>query len=598
MQTRGLLVTLLVVACLLQAGHLLHKSFRVPHYKPRASIRDLTWGDINFIHTTDTHGWYSGHLNQKIYKGNWGDFVSFTTKLRALAHENNQDLLLIDSGDRHDGNGFSDVTTPNGLYSTPVFLKQNYDLLTIGNHELYVWENSLQEYDLVVNHFPDKYVSSNVEIRINDTFVPFGNKFKFFSTPVTNTSILSFGFLFDFQRNNDKTKVTPLKEVINQSWFKQTLQKYAEETDLIVIVTHVPITHDWPELWELHQVLRKTYRNTPIQYFGGHSHIRDFVVFDDNATGIQSGRFCETVGWTSVNFRGESLREKFSRSYIDFNTDSFAHHVNCSDVKCFETSKGKEISKLITDIRDKLGLDDPIGQVTRNNYYVDYVPLDNQKNIYHFLTHEVLHILEYPQDSKDERIIIINTGSVRYDLYKGPYTIDSQYIVSPFENDWTSISLPKKVALKIAAVLNNDGYIASSADSIDNSKLLPPHHRYNSHSRLSKRRQQVLELSDDLEIERKAKLTKGYVTIDDFGNDGDDTVHKPVIQFPVSNVVESVQLSNDNETTVDVVFYEFIRPNILWALKQLEYKEEVEPKFYSRKYLGLLLNDYVRDHKV
>jgi hypothetical protein len=101
-----------------------------------------------------------------------------------------------------------------------------------------------------------------------------------------------------------------------------------------------------------------------------------------------------------------------------------------------------------------------------------------------------------------------------------------------------------------------------------------------------------------METERKSKLAKGYLTIDDFGNDGDDTIHKPVIQFPVSNVVESVQLKNDNETTVDVVFYEFIKPNILWALEQLEYKEQVEPKFYSRKYLGLLLNDYVRDHEV
>lgn len=27
-----------------------------------APMRDLTWGQINFLHTTDTHSWVSGHF--------------------------------------------------------------------------------------------------------------------------------------------------------------------------------------------------------------------------------------------------------------------------------------------------------------------------------------------------------------------------------------------------------------------------------------------------------------------------------------------------------------------------------------------------------
>lgn len=27
-----------------------------------APMRDLTWGQLNFLHTTDTHGWIGGHL--------------------------------------------------------------------------------------------------------------------------------------------------------------------------------------------------------------------------------------------------------------------------------------------------------------------------------------------------------------------------------------------------------------------------------------------------------------------------------------------------------------------------------------------------------
>ncbi len=27
-----------------------------------APLRDLNWGQLNFLHTTDTHGWLGGHL--------------------------------------------------------------------------------------------------------------------------------------------------------------------------------------------------------------------------------------------------------------------------------------------------------------------------------------------------------------------------------------------------------------------------------------------------------------------------------------------------------------------------------------------------------
>lgn len=29
-----------------------------------APLRDLSWGQLNFLHTTDTHGWHAGHLQE------------------------------------------------------------------------------------------------------------------------------------------------------------------------------------------------------------------------------------------------------------------------------------------------------------------------------------------------------------------------------------------------------------------------------------------------------------------------------------------------------------------------------------------------------
>lgn len=42
------------------------------------------------------------------------------------------DLLLVDTGDLHDGTGLSDAVKPDGKLSMPIFDEIDYDLLTIG----------------------------------------------------------------------------------------------------------------------------------------------------------------------------------------------------------------------------------------------------------------------------------------------------------------------------------------------------------------------------------------------------------------------------------------------------------------------------------
>lgn len=580
-------------------------------------IRKLTFQDINFLHTTDTHGWYSGHLNQQIYSANWGDFVLFAFHMRNLAHLNGQDLLLVDSGDRHDGNGLSDITVPNGARSLPIFMKQHYDVVTIGNHELYLAENSDQEADVVVPHFGDNYICSNVEYLKDGEWTPFGRKYKYFTTEIQKQRILSFGFLFDFTRYNSKTKVTPIAEAIHQLWFNEVLEEYPPESvDLVLVVGHIPVDRRWSEVGFLHAKLRDRYPHAKIQYFGGHSHIRDFAVYDDVSTGLQSGRFCETVGFLSVNMTYEALdlKSRYFRSYLDFNKQLFIFHSEVES-KNFDTNEGTATKQLIDTARRELDLDKPIGYVQDSNYYMDYVPLTHPKNLYRLLTKKVIPLLEPDENVtvSDQRLIIINTGSVRYDLYKGPYTIDTHYIISPFQNDWVKVTLPKHVAIQIAPLLNRKQYImASEAGAGD--YLKPPHQRYErklATAGMVDSEQKILNYPGivqavaDLASKKltkgdlaSKKLTKGYVTVDDFGNDGDDTRHKAVVNYPIPNVVQSEELkSSSKNAPVDVVFYSFIAPNVKEAVEQLGYKfHEVE--LYSRKYLGLLLNDYVAGNQV
>ena len=48
----------------------------------------------------------------------------------------------------------------------------------------------------MVNHFQDKYVCSNVDIRLdNGLFVPLGLKYKYFTTPIRGIRVWLLGFI-------------------------------------------------------------------------------------------------------------------------------------------------------------------------------------------------------------------------------------------------------------------------------------------------------------------------------------------------------------------------------------------------------------------
>ena len=51
----------------------------------------------------DTHGWHSGHLQEPQYSADWGDYYSFTARMRELADVQGVDLLVVDTGDRIEG---------------------------------------------------------------------------------------------------------------------------------------------------------------------------------------------------------------------------------------------------------------------------------------------------------------------------------------------------------------------------------------------------------------------------------------------------------------------------------------------------------------
>ncbi|KAI5987649.1 Metallo-dependent phosphatase-like protein [Pisolithus albus] len=134
--------------------------------------RPIVWGDFNVIHTTDTHGWLLGHQKNSFpepnFSGDLGDFASFVTHMKYIAKQKGVDLLLIDSGTfvmvakrvhyvlnpthfLFSGSGLSDGYAPGAIdaHESNKFVERlPYDVMAIGNHELYVYADT---YDMCVN---------------------------------------------------------------------------------------------------------------------------------------------------------------------------------------------------------------------------------------------------------------------------------------------------------------------------------------------------------------------------------------------------------------------------------------------------------------
>lgn len=104
-----------------------------------------------------------GHIKEPSYSADWGDVWSFVHHMKRKAHNEGRDLLIIDSGDLHDGTGLSDTTPVDGQITDKIFKYLDYDLLSVGyilfayelirNHELYVGDITKAVYEKFIPRY-------------------------------------------------------------------------------------------------------------------------------------------------------------------------------------------------------------------------------------------------------------------------------------------------------------------------------------------------------------------------------------------------------------------------------------------------------------
>ncbi|KAJ0384255.1 hypothetical protein COL922a_008766 [Colletotrichum nupharicola] len=552
-----------------------------------APMRDLTWGQLNFLHTTDTHGWHGGHLLEPQYSADWGDYVSFAAHMSRKADERGADLLVVDTGDRVEGNGLYDASAPKGLFTYDVIREQTVDLICTGNHELYMADAAQREHDITVPNYKENYIASNLDYIDPKTGerVPQAQRFRRFKTKNQGLDVIALGFLFDFTGNANNTVVQPVEDTLKEEWFTKLISE--EKPDLFVVIGHVGLR--MPELKKIYTALRKENWSVPIAIFGGHAHVRDALSFDKDAFAMASGRYFETIGWMSVdNIKKRSKKSdevsdeavSFTRKYIDNNLYGLHHHTGLNETT-FPTDHGRNVSAIITKARKALDLDYKYGCAPKD-LWMNRVEYPSDDSIYTWLEKEVLPAVIHNKDRKDvPRLAIVNTGGIRFDIFKGAFTKDSTFIVSPFTSGFKYIpDVPYGVAKRVLDLLNQAGKIFE-ADTQDARFMNIPEMMYptgdivnamkKAEADQEPRRLELRSEQHPLADDQKSKpdLVSGYTTKDDLGTDGDDTEHTPIPSFPVPNCIQTtIDFPKEGEPEkVDLVFIDFILQWVIVALK-------------------------------
>lgn len=278
---------------------------------------------------------------------------------------------------------------------------------------------------------------------------------------------------------------------------------------------------------------------------------------------------------------------RIARRYLDTNLVTYHYHSNKTQAD-FLTPQAKRMKRELNYWSKQFNLTYAFGTAPQS-YYLNRYPVTHHKSLINLYAEKVFnsvlaasqrHVTAGGKGGEMEPVFLFNTGAARFDVFKGPFTVDDQLTVVPFENGlWYIHALDRSLVEKLLVWLNNllgePEFAASSwAAEAFESMGVPPDQRARNLQILKdsletcrQRRRQtsdyaalmaspeharlftapvIDEDSDDEELEvshaLKRKLTYGYVTQDLCSPvPGDDTPHRPLPAFDIPDFVLSIK---------------------------------------------------------
>ncbi|KAI6029161.1 5'-nucleotidase, partial [Pisolithus microcarpus] len=466
------------------------------------------------------------------------------------------DLLLIGSGDLHDGSGLSDGYAPGAIdaHESNKFVKRfPYDVMAIGNHELYVYADT---YDMnsFIPHFEGRYLTSNVNITVFDSdgkavSVPVGSRYAKFTTAM-GRRVTSLGVLFNFTGNTHNTTVQPVAKMIEESWFAEAI---AEEPDVFVLVGYVrPVVFN--AILAVHPL-------TPIMIFGD-THTRDCQQYDGRSMAMKSGRYMETIGANLNTGKGNANDTEFSRRYLDQNRVTYQCHTRTFN-STFDTRYGRSITEGLRDLAEQYNLSYQYG-ISPRDYTMTRDPYPSDGSLLSLFIDGAIPTALKINNSRVEipSLFISNSGDLRFDIFKGPFTKNDQLTAVPYSDQFLYIpGVTFQVANQVLPALNKP---SSTSLKQERAEL----------------EGKLWELGYLGEMEKhfghkspgKGELTFGYATVDSCRGAGDDTLHTLPPSYDISDYMASSPPNVTDDTPIDLVFVDFIETPVLTILNELQNK--------------------------
>ena len=424
-------------------------------------------------------------------------------------------------------------------------------------------------------------------------------------TPRKGLRVQSYGVLFNFKLGARGITVQDPVSMAKEPWFIESL--HAGPVDVFVVAGHMPITGDNGGWDAVLGAIRNLHPTTPVLMFGGHTHVRDCRVPDAYSMALESGRYLETVGWMSVrNITGSPV---FSRRYIDANPRNYAFHANVDHVGHLGSDRGRFVRSVMESIASAWNLTRLFGLVPQD-YYLDRVPHGHEQSLLTLVEQRILPEIVRPANpdrAHRPSVILLNSGSQRFDVYAGGFTKNDQYVVSPFRDDFLYIpDVPWGIARGLVHKFNAVGAEATehaehasqgSSDSVFNRYLNLQWTTYWTKKLKSKifnttsapatttgRPEQARRVEELLQQLRDdpttvtahtafSKLDElpslGYVTVDGCPGQGDDTVHAPIpFSGTQPDYVAAEPTNVADDELVDVVFVDFILKPLVRLLNE------------------------------
>lgn len=413
---------------------------------------------------TDVHGWIAGQhaRHEPQLNLDFGDLVSLYERLQEcmidLEEEKQGDWFLLFNGDFMDGTGLSTVPPE---YLAPLLQQVPFSALNVGNHELYF--NEVVDYmmkpaseDGFIASWGGKYLATNVDhisydSRTNTTIhQPFGSRYTYLHGRNRNTTILTFGFLYNFLGNSNHTRVRNVEDVLQEPWFGNVLTDF-NNYDAILVLAHMDAVD--PLVFTILEIIRSHVgASMPIQFLTGHTHRRHYEVLDPMATSLEAGRFMDTVGYVSfptqktveasrMGEKEDGAHSLIQHRFLNANKDEIATTVlQGSPGDDFSTLNGRALTAKMQQTQQMLGLLDVVTACAPGVYVLEK-PIDDKSSLWWLYLNEVIPKTLFPRLAAEESfsktsipIFLQGTGALRYDLMGPTIVVDDIIAITPFAN--------------------------------------------------------------------------------------------------------------------------------------------------------------------